>query len=808
MSLTNSPFWIGSTGGGFYNHEIDNSIRFAESSYLSRTPGTTGNQKTWTFSAWVKRSRPDTQQNIFNPYTGGDGSNESQFHFKSDGALRFYDSGGLRGNAGTSAKFKDCGTFYHIVLRVDTTQATASNRIRIYVNGEQMDLVNQGYGSTYPSQNAVLGWNKSSNTHYIGTYRASASYYDGYMAEINHVDGQSLGPTEFGETKNGIWIPKEYSGSHGTTGFYLKFNGNANDSSGNSNNFSTSGVQTYDYTPDSPTQNLNQCMKDDDSGPGTLIEGGLRSYITSQGNYYSIATTIGVKNGKWYWESRSIRGGNNSSGLPSQGFMPDGKYCANLSSSAPPGKIAINVGTQDGSDGVYMIAADLDNGYIYRGRNGSWSNGATESGIESGSGTGAVKTLTAAERNQFLRVCVTHRHDTGTSNCLFNFGQDSTLEGYTTAGNNADGNGFGDFKYSPPSGFLSICNRNLPDPGIDPVNEEKPGDYFNTRLYTGNNSNPQSITGVGFKPDWVWIKNRQDTNTHTLYDVVRGVQKTLQSNGTNSETTNSDSLLSFDTDGFSIGAFTSMGNNYSNHKYVSWNWLASNGTSSNTDGSLTSTVSANTKAGFSIVEYTGTGSAETIGHGLDEPPELIILKERNASDNWSVYAEPLGNTYKLRLNGNNSRIGPSNNLWNGTSPTSTVFSIGTDGELNGNVIAYCFHSVDGYCKVGEYTGNSSSDGAVVYTGFKPAFLFWKKYNGSDDWGIHDNIRVDHGTDSNPIEKYLRPNTNASEGDDGPSVDFLSNGFKWRINSGLRNNSGSTYIYMAIAEQPFKYANAK
>ena len=329
---------------------------------------------------------------------------------------------------------------------------------------------------------------------------------------------------------------------------------------------------------------------------------------------------------------------------------------------------------------------------------------------------------------------------------------------------------------------------------------DKPSDYFNTKLYTGNSST-NAITGVGFQPNWVWIKDRDDTSFHTLFDSIRGATKRIFTNSTNAEDTVSNSLTSFDSDGFTLGSHS--GTN-SNTNHVSWNWKA--GTSFNNDasstgiGTIDSAGSFNNDSGFSIVSYTGTGSAGTIKHGLNSTPNWILLKNRiDGSLYWYNYLTVLGNNTELYLNATDAAPS-STGAWNTTSPTSSVFSVGSHGGTNASgqaTIAYCFAEKQGYSKFGSYTGNGNADGTYVHLGFKPAMVIVKLSSGSNNWNIHDNKRDTF----NVVDRKLEPNVSDAESEDSPK-DFLSNGFKCRGTGGNLNASGSTYIYMAFAEQPF------
>jgi hypothetical protein len=332
---------------------------------------------------------------------------------------------------------------------------------------------------------------------------------------------------------------------------------------------------------------------------------------------------------------------------------------------------------------------------------------------------------------------------------------------------------------------------------------DKPSDYFNTVLYSGTGSS-QAITGVGFQPDWVWIKNRTGTNWHTLYDVIRGTTKVLNSNQSEAESTDATGLTSFDSDGFTHG---SGGNgNVNGGSFVSWNWLASNTTASNSNGSITSSVSASTTAGFSIVSYTGNAtSGATVGHGLSSQLDVIFIKNRTDAEAWQTYHRPLGATHHLSLNATSSAQ-DNDTRFNDTDPTSSVFTLGNNDTVNknsSNFIAYCFAEVKGFSKFGSYTGNGNADGTFVYTGFKPAFIIFKRTSGTGNWQLLDNKR----TGFNPENHTQYPNSNLADQDE-TDANIFSNGFKLTNTGTDGNGSGSTYIYMAFAEAPFVTAGTK
>ena len=326
---------------------------------------------------------------------------------------------------------------------------------------------------------------------------------------------------------------------------------------------------------------------------------------------------------------------------------------------------------------------------------------------------------------------------------------------------------------------------------------DNPFKYFNTVLYSGTGSS-QAITGVGFQPDWIWFKCRSQNQNHNLFDVIRGSNKIIQTSTSNAEATSTDLLTSFDSDGFTVN--TDGGVNGSGQTYASWNWLASNTTASNSDGSITSTVSANTTAGFSIVSFDQTSSPQTIGHGLNSVPKIIFIKDRDSSSsNWQVYSESIGASNKLLLDSTNASA--SSGVFNSTAPTSSVFTFNSDF---GSTIAYCFAEKKGYSKFGSYVGNSSTDGTFVYTGFKPALVIFKSTAGTESWSMVDNKR----DTSNVVKKQLFPNLNNVAETTNNVMDFCSNGFKMRNSDTRYNYSSYTYIYMAFAEAPFVTAGTK
>jgi hypothetical protein len=606
-----------------------------------------------------------------------------------------------------------------------------------------------------------------------------------------------------------VWEPIPYNGSYGTNGFYLNFSDNSNttaatlgkDYSGNGNNwtpnnFSVSAGAGNDSLVDTPTPygvdtgaggevrgnycTLNPLQK---GSTVNIANGNLDVSNSTAGGAGKILGTVGVSSGKWYAEATMSGGG----GMP--GIA---EFTANTSQY--PGGDAQSWGYNNGGDkyhnganaaygasfttnDVIGLALDMDGGSITFYKNGVSQGVAYSTGISG-------KTITFAGRG-----------DTTTTES-WNFGQRP-------------------FAYTAPSGFKALCTQNLPTPTIGATSTTQAGKYFNPVLYTGNSSS-RTITGVGFQPDFTWIKIRDAVDNHYLFDAVRGkgttYMKTLYSNATNAESPgNSTSLdvgvTDFASDGFTFGS-GSLNGNQSPYTFVAWNWKANGAGSSNTAGSITSTVSANTTSGFSVVTYTGNGTASTVGHGLGVAPSMVIVKQRSASgNNWGVYHASPGATKYLELNTTIAAT-TGGTPWNNTEPTSTVFTVGTWNAVNANgstYVAYCFAPVAGFSAFGSYTGNGSTDGPFIFTGFRPAFVMIKRSSASgNSWRIWDFKRDSY----NAGTKILLPDASDAENSTIDVFDLVSNGFKIRSSGDGINNNGSTYIFAAFAEFPQKFSLAR
>jgi hypothetical protein len=781
-------------------YNLTKSLRFrsSASAYMNRTPASATNRKTWTWSGWVKRGSLGGNQAFFNCYFGNNDTSMLYLAFASDNLnVGLYSTSILY----TSQVFRDPSAWYHIVLAIDTTQATASNRAKLYVNGNQVTA----FGSTsYPTQNTDLAVN-SANSHTIGYINGVGYYFDGYQAETNFIDGQVLTPSSFGSTNalTGVWQPAKYTGTYGTNGFYLPFTNTTststlgNDFSGNSNtwtvnNISLTAGSTYDSMNDVPTLTsatvanycvLNPLDKDSDI---TTSNGNLAA-STSTIAHNLIRSTIAIpSSGKFYAEMRFDQ---TMTGNPAAAFglispsaslsahiVSAGNYSVYGSSSTTLNSGATGGATITGmtSGQIWQFAVDADNNQAWVGLNNAWYNVYTSGATTGNPSAGTNPTFTATMAGLFLGA------DFVNSSGSINFGQQG-------------------FAYTPPTGFVALNTFNLSTSTI-----VKGNTVMDATTYTGTGASLSVVNTAGFKPDLVWIKSRSAATDNKLTDSVRGTTKGLISNTTGAETTDTQGLTAFGTGGFTVGTNTDY-NNLS-ATYVGWQWQAGQGTtSSNTSGSITSTVSVNATAGFSVVTYTGTAANATVGHGLGVAPSMIITKNRDSSTAWWVYHASLGNTKYIVLNTTAAEV-TSSSAWNNTSPTSSVFSLGAANPSNANQdVAYCWSEIAGFSKFGSYTGNGSTDGTFVYLGFRPKFILFKQSSSAgNDWYIFDSVRSTYNVATN----RLFPNSSAAEATNFNTLDILSNGWKFRDSNSAWNGSGSTYIYMAFAENPFKNALAR
>tara|TARA_A100001011_G_scaffold143412_1_gene151468 strand:- start:3257 stop:5260 length:2004 start_codon:yes stop_codon:yes gene_type:complete len=656
------------------------------------------------------------------------------------------------------------------MLSVNTNDSTAEDRAKFYIDGDRITSFSTqtNAGSADDTQ-----FNYSSATFRIGSTTGGSYDLDAYLAEFNQVDGTALTPSTFGitDTSTGRWIPKTLSGiTYGTNGFRLTFADSSafgDDLSGNTNDFTATNLASTDQTTDSPTQNFST-LEGSSSGSMTLSEGNLRYTTASAGNWESVYNDKSISSGKWYFEltckvttAYDVQPGVILESLLStnknqlMGYT-DGSVGYNMDGAANTlyyGNSGNNyvqtTGTQVDAGDIVGVAYDADTGAMWFAKNNTWVSNGTGVGNPS---TGANPTwVQGSFAGQKVRFGFSTANASASSEV--NFGQKS-------------------FTYTPPTDFKKLQQDNLPETA-------------------------KGISGL------VWTKNRDATDNHQLYDSSRGKQLVLASSAQDGESTVTDGLQKFLVGGQQIEDSDAI--NTSGESFVSWNWVANKGTTaSNTDGSISSTVQANTTAGFSIVQYTGTGSAVTVGHGLSKKIDWMIIKELGNSNGWIVSHKGLTSqaTYSLNLSNTNAEYSDAGTYyWNNTAPTSSVFSIATDTAVNrssGNYVAYCWHEIDGFSKFGKYVGNSNADGTFVYTGFKPSFVLIKS-TSTQYWMIQDSARWKF----NPTDKPLFPSsTDAESGLGAQNIDLVSNGFKCRGTGATQNSSSHTYIYMAFAEHPF------
>ena len=849
MSLLPNLGSIGSGVSNFYNGEVTNSLRVNAGHTLTRAFGASPTSATtMSFGGWVKFSAQH-YQNFFSSTLGGSGVAQAFMRLNGDLKLEVdsYDGSAYFFNYRTTRVFRDTSAWYHIWVQIDTTDGTDSNRVKIYVNGVRETAFD---ATTHVSSgsSSVVGWN-TNTTHYFG-YNNGSYGLGGYIADWYFLDGQDVSPIDtVGEFKNGIFIPKEYSATFGNKGFHLKFIGTGtstssgsvanptnigDDSSGQNNHWAvtSSGILSHDANlSDSPENNFstwNALFKGGEqsssiAATSTLSEGNLQVSVPT--NSY-MGNTFRPVSGKWYCEFR-LKTLGDARGEIDWGWLQATTYAGTSGHAGQANKWGAyyhaystahikvyDETSQLGSDinltisagDVLQLAWDIDNNKGWIGINDTYY--AADNGTDGNPSAGTNQTFTfTADEAQNLQCYVAN----GLSTDVFvaNFGQDSTFGGDETATTNADAKGKGAFHHAPPTGFLACCSANLEEPTIGPNSDTTSSQNFAPVIYNGLNSTAQDIT-VGFKPDFVWIKTRNAAISHMLFDSNRGATKFIQADATGAEGTGSDSLTDFDVSGggFSLGADSSTTAVNNNGKtYVSFNWKANGSTTTTNDASSTgvgdidSVYQANTTAGFSIVTYTSNNSnSTTVAHGLGIKPDIMFQKNRSATSNWLVLHQLADGTLDYHLLDSTSAGGAGSQPVATTSTIATWKSSGSD--TTGNLmVAYVFASIEGYSKHSSYTGNGDADGTFVFTGFRPAWVMTKSI-GSGNWYINDSGRYPSNITGGHLYADL------SNAESGSGIDILSNGFKPRNTDASQNASGTKYIYMAFAEAPFKYANAR
>ena len=836
MAFIINPYIFGASG-----YTVSNSVVLnrASSEYFNRTHDAS-NRDTWTFSTWFKLG--DAGSNEFGLFSGGaDMNNCSRLVVDAGRNLKYqhFDSGGTTDHVGTTQVFRDTSAFYHVVLAVDTTQAVEANRIRIYVNGSEVTSFGT---SNYPAQNADTDVN-TADVHLIGSDE-QPNYFSGYLAETVFIDGAQLAASSFGETNedSGIWVPIDVSGlTFGTNGFHLNYSDSSAlgaDTSGNSNNFTVNTLVAADQVEDSPNNDADNNIGNYPTWnsilecPHSFADGSLTASVVYNGSTKDwLICTVPVVGGSgiYYWETKptTISGATDvsliRSDIPNNLVQISGSnevYGLRYQNSNKQIRFnnAVIVTATNGYSAGDVIGTLLDstNGRLYFSINDSWQDG-TAGGASSGTVLTEIQdtTNTTYAIPTFVGTVITGNDwfpgadnpHSGTDVVEINFGQKA-------------------FAGTMPSNAKRLMTANLPE-----LATTKPTDYFAPVGYTGNATDDRAIA-VGFQPDFTLIKNRDQTDQWRVIDSLRGATKNLAIKAA-AENTEAAGLKAFTSTGFTLGTGAS-GYNDNTEKFVSYSWLAGgaptadntnaagaapvsgsvmvNG-SANTDNLVGTKaalkISANTSSGFSIVRWDSSANAAvTIDHKLGKVPKMYWVKAVDQDYGWYVYCEGIGNTHYLLLH--DEAVAADQAYWNDTTPTSTVFSVSSAGGLEGvnhsgkDFIAYLWADVEGFSKIGSYTGNNNHDGPFIYTGFKPSMFFIKRTDTAvRQWNVYDDQRSTY----NPVDYrywFDAATANASNGEG--QIDFLSNGVKIRDDQDWLNANNSVYIFAAWARSPFASNN--
>jgi len=757
---------------------ISNSLLFntADNQYLSRTPSTDGSRQIFTLSTWLKRSLISANEYIFYAHFADTNAGNFQFRIDANGALfvRFYSNA----NVFTSSQLlKDTSKWYHVVLNFDTTES-AGNRVKLWLDGVAVTKAS----GTEPGFEDVTAVNDTRSLHTFGGSARGTPLGQSncYFAETHFVDGAVHEPTDFGNfDANGIWIPKTVTAvsEYGVNGYYLDFSDNTStttlgeDSSGKGNDWTLNNFATTDQVIDSPTDNVPYNISVQ-GGSITISEGNLKTSVSTDNRHARTSMRL-PPTGKWNWEAEIVvTNSNHGISIVNIDFpltVANINYTDSVTYHVAGGQVyaegdgGTSYATAPVND-VVGVAFDSDTGRIWFRNSDGWLNSG-----DPAAGTGYVHTVSTWGQEDWFPAVISH----GSANkqTYFNFGQRA-------------------FTHTVPTGFSAMTENNIT---VDDQNLES--------------------------PDFVWIKNRDQNDSHHLYDSVRGVLKAIYSDTNTLETDEPNGLLDFNKNGFTIGSEVEV--NTSGEDYVAWCWKT--GTSFNYSGetgTIDSVGSVNTTSGVSIVTYTGSDVSmeERVKHGLSSAPEMIMVKSLSASDSWAVYHKDLSTNNFLELNNAYAQASGSNPRFlsgdYGTStPTDTYFYVrnysgSTTNDDSDNYVAYCFHSVEGLSKFGSYSGNNSTDGPFIYLGFRPALFMVKCINTTGSWYAYHTPVLDYnpmGIQGQPLGWDLAGTDTTA--DTSWYIDALSNGVKIRNNSNFDNASNS-FIYMAFAENPFKYATAR
>jgi hypothetical protein len=781
-----SPEFLG-IGGGSSSYRVANSLRFraSNSAYLSRTSGASPtDQKKVTYSAWMKAAP-----------TLSSGSQVALVCTTGNAGMIAWNISGYGGRLFTRADANDVqfawlardpSAWFHLVVTIDTTQATASDRIKAWLNG--VALVYQS--GTYPTLNSNTTLNPASTAMRLMSDIVNGTYLDGHLTHVHLIDGQALTPSSFGKTDavTGEWVPIRYSGTYGTNGFRLAFEDATttttigNDSSGNANNWTTSGISvtagtTFDQSLDTPTLNF-PVWSPIDKGTVTVSEGNTAAVPAA--DVHAIRATMAIpSSGKWYWEiAVSALGYGTGIGIadnvsvnttgPSSAATRTYQFGSWFNSfnsgvvqygtsQAITGATNWSGASQPAANDIIMVAVDMDNGSMWVGKNGTWFNSSGTANPATNTDprwTGLTGTTWFPYMAGYTSTAVTSR---------VNFGQRA-------------------FAHTPPTGFSALNTANLAAPSI-----KRSRQYFDARLRTGTGA-AASVSDLEFAPDLVWIKSRSAATTHNLFDTSRGAQKGIQSTGPNAEYTDANSLSAFASNGYSLGSdASSRGVNVSAATYVDW------------------ALKSGSAPGFNVTLYTGNGGgARNIAHGLGVAPQFALVRGRDARV-WAGYHKNMTSAaYYLDL-GTAAAEAVDTTMFDSTAPDASNFRVGSYNNANlVNYLAYLFTEVPGFSRIGVYTGNNNTDGPFVWCGFKPKFVMVKARDVATGWFI-----ANPSGSANEVIQRVFSDSAGAEASNTYGLDLLAGGFKVRAPTGYSlNNSGNSYLFIAFADVPFKYSRAR
>ena len=804
MGVLNNSMWnVASGASNFYEHQIANSARIPATSStsssngrLTRTVGTVDSNVHFTLNFWIKRSAiyglnpvgGARLLNLFTPRSGTSGSTLHEFGFAATGSYGGGDAFAIT-NTNTGAYvlsthnlFRDTSAWYNIHIQADLDNGTAGEKLKIYVNGTEASYNVDNRANFTAFAGMVAGaWT-------IGDYYNYGYPIQSYLAQFCFIDGTTVAVSSFGETKNGVWVPKDPSGlTFGSEGYLLNFEASGdlgNDSSGNNNDWTSVNMAAHDQMKDTPTFGSDNA-----------------------GNFATLSNLFKTSNILYREGNLAWTGSANERGMMSNWAIPVGskvyfEYYASAWAGSENDTQILGVNQAHAA----LISGDRggdETAYSYR-SNGYKAILTTKSvyGSEVSWGTGSIiscavdrvnHTINFAKNNSYqgtfaisdsldLYPFVGNGGGTSVAGGYINFGADGTFAGTKTAGGNADENGYGNFIYAPPSGFLAMCSANLTvATEVDPAEDVSPNKFFDTVIYTGDGGANTSITSLNFQPDWLLIKNRDVTDGWLNQNSVSGVGVTHEWNDDGPYESETDCIKSFNSDGWTMSNDHKV--NANTEKYVAYGWKKS------------------ADAGFDIVEYSGTGSTNAVSHSLGAAPDCIMMHLKSGSD-WDstmYFNSPNMGTGKGVFMTLANAAQATQYM---TATSSSTFTPTSSANSDGRVyVAYLFRSIDGYSKFGEFEGNADADGPMVYTGFRPKFVWFKAIDQAENWQIRDTARNPQNIGSALRIYWNTTSANASASTASP-IDFLANGFKVRgSNTEINSN---TIIYGAVADVPFKY----